>query len=169
MGRFRVAAVLLLLCLVVLTGCATAAQNAAQSQATQAASLAKIGETVNQKGLALTVKAVSDPAPVAPGGVGVPAEGTRWVALDIELQNVSGQAQSYDLTLYAVMTTTDFFQYHALKLGVVQPALTPTQVAASASQRGWLTFQVPVDKKPASFLYAPSDGSGIRMTVALVN
>jgi hypothetical protein len=167
MGHMRMAAVMVL-CLAWLAGCTdtTSSRDTSATQVAAAAQTAKLGETVTQKDMALTVWKVDDPAP-ANNEAAQPAAGTRWVALDIQVQNLGARPHDYDLTLYALIRATDNYEYRALKLGVVQPAITPVQVAAGSSQRGWLTFQLPQDKRPDYFRYAPSDGSGVRITVSL--
>lgn len=162
MRRYGMISALALLYLAMLAGCGTTTT----SQATAASSIAKLGEPVTQKEVGLTVWEVKDPAQA--DGAAQPAEGTRWVALDIEVRNLSAQPKDHDLTLYALIRANDSNEYKALKLGVIMPALTPVSVPPGGSQRGWLTFQMPKDKNPAFFLYAPADGSGVRMTVNLM-
>jgi hypothetical protein len=159
---------MMVLCLAWLAGCTrtTSSQNTSATQAAAAADTAKLGETVTQKEVALIVWKVDDPAPA--NAAAQPADGTRWVSLDVELRNLGAQPHDFDLTLYALIRTIDNYEYRALKLGVVQPAITPVEVAAGGSQRGWLTFQLPKDKQLSYFRYAPSDGSGVRITVSLI-
>src|SRR3954471_7783724 len=124
----------LVICLTWLAGCSTS--SAPQVTASQVAgmTMAQPGDTVKQKTMALTGRSIDDAAPA--NAAAQPAAGTRWVALDIDLQNLGTQPHHYDATLHRLTRTIDNYEYRALKHGVVQPALTPVEVPASGSQRG---------------------------------
>jgi hypothetical protein len=111
----------------------------------------KIGERGVGTGYAITVHEVRDRIP--PRQYIQPKDGSRWVALDVTIENTGTTpiiAQPFDVRLQS----TDNRGY-IIGVGSAEPALFNTNLSPGEAARGWVNYEVPTDAVLATLKYAP--------------
>ncbi len=91
--------------------------------------------------------------PVPPQQYLKPKEGTRWVAVDVSLEN-TGTAQINYNPFFAKLKTADNREYNPT-VGAAEPSLKSGEQRPGETVRGWITFEIPADARPATLIYDP--------------
>jgi cell division protein FtsB len=73
-----------------------------------------------------------------------PSEGTRWITMDVEEQNLSSEVQSYNALNYS-LGDADGYRYDKVKSGGKEPTMESGELAPNNKIRGWVTIEVPKD------------------------
>ena len=111
----------------------------------------KLGARANTAKGTVTVHAY-DPS-VPPTSSVKPAEGLRFVAIDVE--GCAGQKADentgVDPLLFYLQIKAE--PYYPVDQVVKEPALHKTVLAPGGCARGWVTFQIPIDSKPQYALF----------------
>lgn len=125
---------------------------------------AKVGDTATTRNYTMTLHALQNPATAT--GPLPPPEGKKRVALDVTITNTSGQEVAYN-PFYAKLRLADNTEAN-VTFGGVEPALQSGKLGTGEAARGWLTFDIPTDAQPATFVYEIiTFGSGGRITFNL--
>lgn len=132
------------------TATRTVAPTAVPTQAT----LAKVGDTAQGQGFAVTLHERVDPAP--PQQYFKPAVGFRWVSFDVSVQNTGTAPLGYN-PFYFKVKAADNREY-SVTFGGVEPSLDSGNHQAGEVSRGWVTFEVPEGAALASLTYDPTFG-----------
>jgi hypothetical protein len=106
----------------------------------------KLGARANSPKGTVVVHAY-DPSVPANGSV-VPAEGMRFVAIDVEgcAGKNADENTGIDPLLFYLQIERD--PYYPVDQVVREPALHKTLLAPGRCARGWVTFQIPIGQKP---------------------
>jgi len=113
--------------------------------------LAKLGDAVEVGGYSLTAVTVEDPA--KPGLIYQAKNGTRLVAVEIVVGNVSGEKLSVN-PLYVILVDTEGFLYTA-ELAGRDGQINTIDLNSGEKVKGWVAFQVPDGTKLESIKFAP--------------
>jgi hypothetical protein len=111
--------------------------------------VALLGDLVEQAGYSFAAVAVTDPAPT--GRFYEEVEGSRLVAVEVIVGNVSGETFSSN-PLNATLLDSDGFSYLP-ELGAGQDQLQLIEVQPGERVRGWIPFVIPNESSPASIKY----------------
>lgn len=113
-----------------------------------------VGQRVVNQSLAITVHAVIDPG--STDQFTQPRAGTRFVSVDVTVENTGATDSSYNL-FFSSLKTTDNFEYDPTS-GAAQPRLGSGTQAPGEATRGYITFEVPAGATTATFIYALGAG-----------
>ena len=119
--------------------------------ARRAPQLAKLGDVVEVGGYSLSAVTVEDPA--KPGLIYQPEKGTRLVAVEIVVGNVSGPELSVN-PLYVVLVDSEGFLYEA-ELAGRDGQIDTVKINSGEKVKGWVAFQVPENATLESIKFAP--------------
>jgi hypothetical protein len=122
---------------------------------------AALGETLTLSGLngvavAVSVAAVADPAT----GSIPPRLAHRHVAIRIRLENVGGVMYSDTPSNAAYLVDDAGHQHGADIADSVVPAIGSPRISPGREETGFITFEVPEDVEPVSFLLTLNGGFG---------
>lgn len=109
-----------------------------------------LGDAFEGYGYALTGVSVHDPA--EPGLIYSPKEGTKLVAVEIIVSNISGDMLGVN-PLNATLVDSEGFTYQT-ELGGVDEQIPTLDIFAGEKVRGFIAFQVPENATPASIKYS---------------
>jgi len=110
-----------------------------------------MGDTVENYGFALTAVTVQDPA--TPGILYTPEDGTKLVAIEVVLSNISGDEMLSVNPLNATLVDSEGFTYQA-DLGGAEEQISTLDLETGEKVRGLIAFQVPENAVPASLKYS---------------
>lgn len=104
----------------------------------------KVGSTNEKDGIRLTINDVLDPwlpqSETSEEEPLTPAEGTRFVAIDLTVEN-NGTADLYYPCYYPSLVDSGNFVYQE-RYAVKEPALAAGELGSDQKTRGWVTFEV---------------------------
>jgi hypothetical protein len=109
-----------------------------------------LGDTVENYGYALTGVSIQDPA--IPGMLYTPEEGTKLVAIEVIISNLSGDMLSVN-PLNATLVDSEGFTYQT-ELGGVDEQISTLDLNIGEKVRGLIAFQVPESTISASIKYS---------------
>lgn len=120
----------------------------------------KIGDTIDIEGIFLTVHSISEPTP---SDTLKPADGNKFVALDITLENRTDESLTISALLSMKLKDDQNRQYdvNILVPQLVGGSMVDGEFAAGEALRGPVGFEVPQDATGYEFVFDPSlFGSG---------
>jgi len=137
-----------------------------QSTQSEQAERATVGDTISLHGgldedleIAVTVVSVADPAKA--GRFLAPEKGSRYVALEIRLDNTGIADYDDSPTNGAVLIDEGDHQYSTWIGSGVEPTLDGSVRLAPGDQRvGFIVFQVPKTETPRAFQFTLESGFG---------
>ena len=109
-----------------------------------------LGDAVEKYGYALTGVSVQDPA--TPGMFYTPEDGTKLVAIEVIIRNISGDMLGVN-PLYATLVDSEGFTYQT-ELGGAEEQIPTLDLNHGERVRGLIAFQVPENAVPASIKYS---------------
>lgn len=126
----------------------------------------KVGDVVKLGTAEVTVHSVKDPFDPGNPAVTVPS-GTRLLAIDAEVKNVSSNPQDFSGFSQFQMKDSTGKTYDPVPLPRAFPALGG-EVEPGASRRGWVAFQIPQDANDLQIVFnnKPSANDPISFTLA---
>ncbi len=110
---------------------------------------AYIGDFMTNEGYSLTVLQVSDPA--TPGILYSAEPGTRLIAVEVVIGNVSGAAATTNV-LNGTLLDDERLTYRA-ELAGTDEQLPLVELESGERVRGWIGFEIPEDATPATFRF----------------
>lgn len=120
--------------------------------------------SAESEGYSMKALAVKDPAPAAAGYV-VP-EGTRLVAVQVELEVTTAEEKMAIESMYANIADTADVTYDG-QAGSVADELVTGEIGKGEKATGWIGFTVPTDAKLKSITYRIGLISTIALTAEL--
>ena len=112
-----------------------------------------LGDLVEQDGYSLVAEMVEDPAPH--GIIYSPTEGTKLIAVQIVVANVSGELITVN-ALGAYLVDTDGYVYQA-ELAGRDGQIELVDLNPGERVRGWIAYEVPENSTPESIKYQVSN------------
>jgi len=111
--------------------------------------LPKLGGTAEGSGYTLTAVTVEDPA--KPGRIYTPVAGTRLVAVEVVITNVSGETISTNAWC-GILIDSQGYLYPGEYFGR-DGGLASMELKQGEKLRGWLSFNIPESATPAAMKY----------------
>ena len=111
--------------------------------------LPKLGGTVEGSGYTLTAIAVEDPA--QPGRIYTPVAGTRLIAVEVVITNVSGETFSTS-PMWGILIDSQGYLYPSDFFGRDE-ALASMELKQGEKLRGWISFTIPESVTPVAMKY----------------
>lgn len=108
-----------------------------------------LGDLIESDGYSLVAEAVEDPT--TPGILYTPVEGTKLIAVQIAVGNVSGEVVTIN-ALNATLVDTEGYVYTA-ELGGRDEQIDLIDINPGERARGWVSFQIPEGATPESIIY----------------
>ncbi|MGE0792540.1 MAG: hypothetical protein AB7S26_43115 [Sandaracinaceae bacterium] len=111
-------------------------------------------------GVQLTLHGIEDP--VTNPGFWTPADGNRFVAIDVEACTTAAPGSLNPFQYRAQLSDNTRWEAN---IGVREPALNHTELVAGDCVRGWVSFEVPAAGDIATFNFETNDPSTFRPVV----
>lgn len=108
--------------------------------------LPALGEVAEKNGCTLMALALEDPAP--PGTLYSPAAGTKLVAVEIEVGNISDEPIGVN-PLHAALVDSEGFK-HSVELAGRDHQIATLEINTGERVKGWVAFEVPEEAVPAT-------------------
>lgn len=124
---------------------------------------ANLGDLVEQDGYSLVAVTVEDPAPA--GLLYTPAEGTKLVAVEVIIGNVSGERVTVN-ALSSTLVDSDGFAHQA-ELAGRDGQIDLVDIKPGERVKGWVAFEIPEGVTPNIFKYAVSSFPSISLETRL--
>lgn len=118
---------------------------------------ANLGDLVEQEGYSFVAVTLEDPAP--PGLIYSPTEGTKLVAVEVVIGNVSGEAITIN-PLNATLLDTEGFTYQA-ELAGRDDQLILVDLEPGERVKGWIAFEIPESSEADIIKYAVESFSSL--------
>lgn len=112
----------------------------------------ELGESMHVAEFDVTIHAIEDPFVPTTGPIpdAVKAGTDRYVAVDVELTNARGDAESYATTWFHLYDTdAHVIEAHYPDASVKTPRLVEGYLVRGDRVRGWVTFQLPAAARPS--------------------
>ncbi len=119
--------------------------------------LPKLGDVVENFGYSLSAATLEDPA--APGIIYTPRQGTKLVAIEIIVGNVSGSEALSVNPLYVYLVDSEGFVYPA-ELGGRDDQIDVGELGIGEKAKGWVSFTIPENSTAASIKYSTKPFAG---------
>lgn len=123
------------------------------TEAPVAPAMAKLGETAEVAGMSLSATQVADPA--TPSIIYEPTAGTRLVAVEVIVGNVSSTDPVNVNPLNFTLVDADGFTYQA-ELGGAENQIDLADLVIGEKKKGWVSFEVPEGAVLTSIKFQPN-------------
>ena len=141
--------------------------NVNQNESSSEKEIFKIGDKIQIKDSAITVNEIEYSAG---GQYSKPAEGNKWLNLNVTIEN-SSQAQQYVTTLGQMFIRDgagNSYQVSVTNKAMENPGLgLDGQVLANSKRTGWVGFEIPKDSQGLQFQYNSTMFGGKEVLVNL--
>jgi hypothetical protein len=116
--------------------------------------LPKLGEDAKGTGYTLRTLRVEDPSKTNSPHLYKPAEGTRFVAVEIKIANIGASAITYE-DFHIGLVDTNGFVYMVEFFGR-EGNIPPGNIQPDSSLQGWVSFTIPAYSRLESAKWIPS-------------